>query len=613
MMALKHKTHEIEKAPTAQRAPEQQETLRAANEHTRPVNPAVALQRVANSHPSALKPADLLVLQRTVGNRAVRRIFSNRTQAQAPKSSTPENAVQRKTEEEETLQAKLENERELETGRGKENRTGLPDRLKAGIERLSGMAMGDVSVHYNSSKPAQVQALAYTQGANIHLGPGEEEHLPHEAWHVVQQKQGRVKPTLQAKGVAINDDDGLEREATAQGAKALLLGQLRENAGLGAQAMRSSSSPTRPHPATVVQRVGTLTVTDIDYNPETDRHINKAIMMDKYGPALVRFVTANLDLIAPPGTTRTERRLQGPLRTQITNDAAGYAAWADLQDVDVDKLVTRIVNHLLRNPGEGQVNAAALRPGVENAVRHGLPSAASDSTRPERERSDLTETEIGAVEAVLDAATTKSSAKGVPNVVPFASLNGAVDGLGDAVQTVRNLIAGRNRLLFGRMGREMDLMDQAALGGAAGLDLGVRSMHQNGAGWLPPGAVVLPTTLDALVDLIITARNALYTDQIRARIAALPNAARSRARLAIESQAVGQVVNALPVRTRVMLIWGSYAQNQGALMNYVEFHIAARINRMMYDYVNGRFYITAHYNWYKGYNPFFQITGLRDL
>ena len=46
---------------------------------------------------------------------------------------------------------------------------------------------------------------------------GREQHLAHEAWHVVQQKQGRVKPTLQMKGVAINDDGGLEREADHMG------------------------------------------------------------------------------------------------------------------------------------------------------------------------------------------------------------------------------------------------------------------------------------------------------------------------------------------------------------------------------------------------------------
>jgi hypothetical protein len=98
-----------------------------------------------------------------------------------------------------------------------ENRTGLPDNLKAGIERLSGLAMDDVRVHYNSAKPVQLQALAYTQGTQIHVGPGQERHLPHEAWHVVQQKQSRVRPALQAKGVAINADRGLEKEADTMG------------------------------------------------------------------------------------------------------------------------------------------------------------------------------------------------------------------------------------------------------------------------------------------------------------------------------------------------------------------------------------------------------------
>lgn len=107
----------------------------------------------------------------------------------------------------------------------KENNTGLPDILKTGIENLSGYSMDDVKVHYNSDKPSQLQAHAYAQGTNIHLGPGQEKHLPHEAWHVVQQKQGRVKPTMQMKDkVSVNDDAVLEREADVMGAESLSVG-----------------------------------------------------------------------------------------------------------------------------------------------------------------------------------------------------------------------------------------------------------------------------------------------------------------------------------------------------------------------------------------------------
>ena len=106
-----------------------------------------------------------------------------------------------------------------------ENRTGMPDGLKSGIESLSGTDLSEVRVHRNSSQPAQLNALAYAQGNDIHLGPGQDHHLPHEAWHVVQQREGRVQPTMQMQGVDINDDVGLESEADRMGDKALSLGR----------------------------------------------------------------------------------------------------------------------------------------------------------------------------------------------------------------------------------------------------------------------------------------------------------------------------------------------------------------------------------------------------
>ena len=103
------------------------------------------------------------------------------------------------------------------------NKTGMPDTLKSGLEKASGADLSDLRVHYNSEKPAQLNALAYAQGNEIHLGPGQEQHLPHEGWHVVQQQQGRVAPTMNVNGVGINNDSGLEKEADIMGAKALQL------------------------------------------------------------------------------------------------------------------------------------------------------------------------------------------------------------------------------------------------------------------------------------------------------------------------------------------------------------------------------------------------------
>ncbi len=138
----------------------------------------------------------------------------------------------------------------------KENNTGLPDGLKAGVENLAGMDMSDVRVHRNSLKPAAVSAYAYTQGTDIHLGPGQERHLPHEAWHAVQQKQGRVTSTRQMKGgVNINDDAGLEKEANVMGQKSARFPNLTGSPPPGGDSLTHRQPPVNGPVQGVFQKV----------------------------------------------------------------------------------------------------------------------------------------------------------------------------------------------------------------------------------------------------------------------------------------------------------------------------------------------------------------------
>ena len=183
-----------------------------------------------------LRPADLLALQRAVGNRQVQRMVAKANDEQ--QDETAEEASER------TVQTKLsvgapndayaqETDRVAgavmtapEATTSRSNRTGLPDGLKSGVESLSDISLDTVNVHYNSSQPVDLAALAYTQGSEIHVAPGQEQHLPHEAWHVVQQAQGRVQPTMQKQdGVPVNDNAGLEQEADVMGARAAAIGQ----------------------------------------------------------------------------------------------------------------------------------------------------------------------------------------------------------------------------------------------------------------------------------------------------------------------------------------------------------------------------------------------------
>jgi Domain of unknown function (DUF4157) len=135
------------------------------------------------------------------------------------------------------------------------NNTGMPNQLKAGIESLSGMNMDHVKVHYNSTQPAQLNAHAYAQGSEIHVAPGQEQHLPHEAWHVVQQAQGRVRPTMQMKtGVPVNDDVGLETEADVMGARALAAGSANSVQRFGKEAARTNLGYMRSMSQVIQQR-----------------------------------------------------------------------------------------------------------------------------------------------------------------------------------------------------------------------------------------------------------------------------------------------------------------------------------------------------------------------
>lgn len=101
----------------------------------------------------------------------------------------------------------------------RENRTGIPTQLKERMEQSTGLSFDDVRVHYNSALPARLDALAYTQGNQVEIAPGQERHLPHELGHVVQQKLGKVRPNAtHSSGVAMNTDPALEHQADEIGA-----------------------------------------------------------------------------------------------------------------------------------------------------------------------------------------------------------------------------------------------------------------------------------------------------------------------------------------------------------------------------------------------------------
>ena len=139
---------------------------------------------------------------------------------------------------------------------GIENSSGMPRRLQSGLEALSGLDLSGVRVHHNSPKPVQLNALAYTQGQEIHLAPGQVRHLTHEGWHVVQQMQKRVKPTMRLNEMSINNDGNLEHEADAMGAKALRMNST--NVRRHYSLYNFTSEQREVKPKNLIQRVPTI-------------------------------------------------------------------------------------------------------------------------------------------------------------------------------------------------------------------------------------------------------------------------------------------------------------------------------------------------------------------
>lgn len=306
-MSLTSRTHKVENASFSKDDP--QRPGMAAPDMAHPG--AVLLRAKASGAP--LAPTDVMQLQSSIGNRATRQFLAGASPGKPP--------IQRR-----------------------ENKTGLPDGLKAGVESISGMSLDDVSVHFNSDKPAQARARAYTQGSEIHVGPGQEGSLPHEAWHVVQQKQGRVAPTFQYKGIDINTDSTLETEADLMGAKAASLSSVAARLPSAGESLQSGQALGQTMQRKPVRQFGCFDPTpddfaDEDFDEVTLTHGGNHSKYD--------------DVLAP---SRLERaKLQG-------SDDQSVAEPLEVRDVDVAVNARKKLKHFGRTiHGKGSKIELATR------------------------------------------------------------------------------------------------------------------------------------------------------------------------------------------------------------------------------------------------------------
>ncbi|HEY9878109.1 MAG TPA: DUF4157 domain-containing protein [Leptolyngbyaceae cyanobacterium] len=142
------------------------------------------------------------------------------------------------------------------TNQGNQSKTGnLPDTIQAKMENAFNADFSDVNVYENSASAKDLNAIAYTQGNEIHFAPGHspyssqgQEYLGHELSHVVQQRSGIVQTTHTENGYAVNDDASLEAQADEEGRRAAKGEAVRSETTAGNQPVSSASVQKKSQP-----------------------------------------------------------------------------------------------------------------------------------------------------------------------------------------------------------------------------------------------------------------------------------------------------------------------------------------------------------------------------
>jgi len=183
-----------------------------------------------------------------------------------------------------------------------------------------------------------------------------------------------------------------------------------------------------------------------------------------------------------------------------------------------------------------------------------------------------TQTEVDAFDLLLTRATVTSRSKRVTNQVAIAQLP---DALSTAVRNQVDAAKARHLTLKAKSsrtakrallrGKPEDLGPDAATG-----MVGIRSPHYNTDNWLPDRPV------NGIANL-------------------------------------GGVQRGLTTEEVAQVYWYGYTKSvNNDDSAFIEFNMGtiSQIGgwRVLYDYTTGDFYLTLHYNWHKGYNPFFKLT-----
>jgi hypothetical protein len=369
---------------------------------------------------------------------------------------------------------------------------------------------------------------------------------------------------------------------------------LQRSAGNAAVAGLLTRRRSRP----AIQRA--ITITKVDFNPDialqleaTEQPIDNAfrdfdIRAADLRTQLLPYVHPDNPQAYPEGNAFISDKRK---RQEIHHRVRQLSDEDDFTGGDVPELARALATHLRGNTALTDAELRRFQAAIEGALSAGS-------------------FKLGAAPGGLFAdiarnATTRSKKKREPSTIQHGQLPGPLQG---PVQLVANSVQTRNGQLRSRALAAIGSkpLTTLALSQAAAQDLiGVRTVHTNQAGWLPE--VAAPNDAETIEARFLAALPVRVTRALAKGDLTKPDHLR---------QIRGRVKEAIGDGRRLLgVCWGAYSLNAGnALYPFVEFSVPhEHVSRLIYDYVSGKFYVSFHYRWHEGYNPFFEVQGLQDL
>ncbi|HEX9736052.1 MAG TPA: DUF4157 domain-containing protein [Thermoanaerobaculia bacterium] len=289
---------------------------------------------------------------------------------------------------------------------------GLPQRLREGMERSFHADFSTVQVRQSREAP-DLGARAFARGDEVVFAPGEwrphsragREVLAHELAHVVQQRQGRVRPTSRRGGQPLNDQPYLEREAARSAGDAAAFRPVRRKWG--------NVPATSPHRVRPVQRLAFK-------GPQFDVDLAKFSKADYPGhdfanvsPAKAKTACGSQNRIITDGEQVNKAKSNAGTPTDMARYRDGFdRAGGLVRDRTLNQAATKLhlINHRLQNDGVTQGNPNNIMLGTQRANNprhlHEVENPVIGAVRKygSRQNTDY-ENEIGAGVKTKDAAT----------------------------------------------------------------------------------------------------------------------------------------------------------------------------------------------------------------